>query len=88
MESCLAELHVNWCIIYLDEIIIFSKNWYDHITQLDGVFEKLVKAGLKLKPSKCEFFCSSLKYLDISKGGIATEPTKIEAIKIGQDLQW
>ena len=63
MESCLGELHLDWCIIYLDDIIIFSKTPDDHITRLEGVFEKLAKAGLKLKPSKCEFFRSSLKYL-------------------------
>ena len=83
MESCLGELHLNWCIIYLDDIIIFSKTPDDHITRLEGVFEKLAKAGLKLKPSKCEFFCSSLKYLGhiVSKDGIATDPRKIEAIQ-------
>ena len=54
----------------------------DHITRLEGVFEKLGKAGLKLKPSKCQFFHSSLKYLGhiVSKEGIATDPRKIEAI--------
>ena len=82
MESCLGELHLDWCIIYLDDIIIFSKTPDDHITQLEGVFEKLAKAGLKLKPSKCEFFRSKLKYLGhiVSKDGIATDPKKIEAI--------
>ena len=63
MESCLGELHLDWCIIYLDDIIIFSKNPDDHITRLKGVLEKLAKAGLKLKPSKCEFFRSSLVVL-------------------------
>ena len=83
MESCLGELHLNWCIIYLYDIIIFSKNPDDHITRLEGVFEKLAKAGLKLKPSKCEFFRSSLKYLGhiVSKEGIATDQRKIEAIR-------
>ena len=82
MELCLGELHLDWCIIYLDDIIIFSKNPDDHITRLKGVFEKLAKAGLKFKPSKCEFFRSSLKYLGhiVSKDGIATDPRKIEAI--------
>ena len=61
MESCLGELHLEWCIIYLDDIIIFSKNPDDHITHLEGVFEKLAKARLKLKPSKCKSFKSSLK---------------------------
>ena len=83
MESCLGELHLDWCIIYLDDIIIFSKTPDDHITRLRAVFEKLAKAGLKLKPSKCEFFRSSLKYLGhiVSKDGIATDPRKIEAIQ-------
>ena len=82
MESCLGELHLDWCIIYLDDIIIFSRTPDDHITRLEGVFEKLAEAGLKLKPSKCEFFRSSLKYLGyiVSKEGIATDPRKIEAI--------
>ena len=82
MESCLGDLHLNWCIIYLDDIIIFSKNPDDHITRLEGVFEKLVKAGLKLKPSKCEFFKVRLKYLGhiVSPEGIATDPVKIAAI--------
>ena len=56
METCLGDLHLNWCIIYLDDIIIFSKTRKDHIKRLRGVFEKLAAAGLKLKPSKCELF--------------------------------
>ena len=83
MESCLGELHLQWCIIYLDDIIIFSHKSEDHIERLEGVFEKLVQAGLKLKPSKCEFFKAELKYLGhiVSKQGIATDPKKIKAIQ-------
>ena len=46
MELCLGELHLDWCIIYLDDIIIFSRTPDDHITRLEGVLEKLAKAGL------------------------------------------
>ena len=46
MESCLGELHLNWCIIYLDDIIVFSKTPKEHIERLRGVFIKLVAAGL------------------------------------------
>ena len=83
MESCLGELHLEWCIIYLDDIIIFSKDPDDHLIRLRVVFECLAKAGLKLKPSKCEFFRSRLTYLGhiVSKDGIATDLTKIGAIK-------
>ena len=56
METCLGEMHLKWCIIYLDDIIVFSKTPEEHIERLRGVFEKLTAAGLRLKPSKCEFF--------------------------------
>ena len=56
METCLGEMHLKWCIIYLDDIIVFSKTSEEHIEKLRGVFEKLTAAGLRLKPSKCEFF--------------------------------
>ena len=83
MESCLGELHLNWCIIYLDDIIVFSKTPEEHLEQLQGVFDKLAKAGLKLKPSKCEFCRSKITYLGhiVSTAGIETDPRKIEAVK-------
>ena len=56
MESHLGDYHLKYCIIYLDDIIIFSKSPEEHIVRLWKVFQKLDKAGLHLKPSKCEFF--------------------------------
>ena len=83
MESCLGELHLSWCIIYLDDIIVFSTTPAEHLKRLRGVFEKLANAGLKLKPSKCEFFRTKITYLGhiISAKGIETDPKKIEAIQ-------
>ena len=83
MESCLEELHLNWCIIYLDDIIVFSKTPKEHIERLRGVFNKLVQAGLKLKPKKCEFFKSKISYLGhvVSPKGIETDPRKVEAVR-------
>ena len=56
METCLGDLHLNSCIIYLDDVVIFSRMPEEHLEQLDAVFTKIEGAGLKLKPSKCEFF--------------------------------
>ena len=83
MENCLGELHLSWCIIYLDDIIIFSDNPKEHLRRLTGVFAKLDKAGLKLKPNKCEFFKTKITYLGhiISSKGIETDPKKVEAVK-------
>ena len=83
MENCLGELHLNWCIIYLDDIIVFSNSPEDHLHRLRGVFDKLEKAGLKLKPKKCEFFKNKITYLGhiVPVKGIDTHPKKIEAVK-------
>ena len=53
METCLGEMHLKWCIIYLDDIIVFSRTPEEHIERLRGVFSKLAAAGLRLKLSKC-----------------------------------
>ena len=83
MENCLGELHLSWCIIYLDDIIVFSDNPADHLQRLQGVFAKLDKAGLKLKPSKCEFFKTKITYLGhvVSSQGIELDPKKVETVK-------
>ena len=61
---------------------MFSKTPGEQIKQLRSVFEKLDKAGLCLKPSKCEFFKKRVEYLGhiISENGVKTNPKKIEAI--------
>ena len=78
MESCLGDMHLNWCIIYLDDVIVFSKTPVEHIERLRGVFQKMREAGLKLKPSKCEFFKDRIVYLGhiVPKAGIETDPKK------------
>ena len=82
MESCLGEFHLQYCIIHLDDIIVFSKTPEEHLRWLWLVLQKISKAGLKLKPSKCKFFHTRLEYLShiVSKRGIETNPKKIQAI--------
>ena len=82
MHDCLAELNMNWCIVYLDDIIIFSDTKEEHLKRLEAVFQKLCAAGLKLKPSKCFFFREEIEYLGhvVSGKGISTNPKKIEAV--------
>ena len=83
METCLGDLNLHWCIIYLDDIVIFSKDLASHLKRNKAVFWKLEKAGLKLKPSKCELYQRQLAYLGhvISPKEVATDEGKMEAIK-------
>ena len=62
--------------------MVFSKTLEEHLTRLCDVFEKLKRALLKLKPSKCEFFKQELTYLGhfVSKNGIQTDSKKVKAI--------
>ena len=83
MKNCLCELHLSWCIIYLNDIIVFSADPKEHLTRLRGVFAKLAKAGLRLKPSKCKFFKTKITYLGhiVSSKGIEMDQKKVEAVK-------
>ena len=82
MQRCLGNLHLQYCITYLDDIVVFSKIPEEHLDRLRAVFEQLKKAELKLKPSKCKFFKQELTYLGhvVSKNGIQTDSKKVEAI--------
>ena len=84
MESCLGELHLNWCIIYLDDIIVFSR-MPEHIHRLKTVISKLRAAGLKVKPTKCDLFKQQINYLGhvVSKEEVSTDPDKITAVTDG-----
>ena len=83
METFLGDLNLHWCIIYLDDIVIFYKDPASHLKRLKAVFQKLEEAGLKLKTSKCELFQWQLAHLGhvILVQGVATDEGKIEAIK-------
>ena len=66
----------NFAMGYLDDIIIFSRNEEEHLQHLEEIFERLRKAGLKLKLQKCSFFKKHIQYLGhlISDEGIQPLP--------------
>ena len=83
MEICMGELNLRDCLIYLDDIIIFSSTFEEHLKRLQAAFKNLERHNLKLKPSKCEFFKECVTYLGhvVSADGIQTDPSKTEAVK-------
>jgi len=82
VDMTLAGLTWEICLCYLDDLIIFSKTFDDHIKRLQAVFDRLRAADLKLKPSKCVIFARQVTFLGsvISDQGVAPDPEKIEAV--------
>jgi len=60
MELVMSGLTYDVCLVYLDDILIFSKTFDEHIERLATVFDRLDRYALKLKPSKCSLFQRSL----------------------------
>lgn len=83
MEEILGDLHLNTCMIFLDDIIIFAKSYEEHMKRLEEVFNRLRTAGLKLSPKKCSFLMQRVKYVGhiVSKKGIETDPEKTERVR-------
>ena len=82
MESCVGDLHLSFCLLYLDDIVIFSKT-YEEQCSLGGSVPEIEEAGLKLGPSKCQFLRKDTRYLGhiISEKGISVDPDKIASVK-------
>ena len=63
MQSCLGELNLIYCLIYLDDLLVFLQTMEEHLHQLCVVFDQLREYILKLKPSKCSLFKEEINYL-------------------------
>ena len=63
MQNCLGELNIIYCLIYLDDLIMFSWTMKEHLHQLHVVFDQLREYNFKLKPSKCSLFKEEINYL-------------------------
>ena len=82
MDTVLAGLKWQCCLVYLDDVVVFSRTFDTHLRDLQLVFDRLHEAGLKLKPSKCFFCCTELLYLGylVTPDGLKPDPTTKRAI--------
>lgn len=83
MECVLRGLNWQIALIYLDDVLVYSQNFKDHLHHLRLVFDRFCEAGLKLKPSKCHFGQKEVKYLGhvITTEGIQPDPEKVKVIQ-------
>ncbi|CAI5476246.1 unnamed protein product [Closterium sp. Yama58-4] len=83
MKTVLSEFLGSFVVVYLDDILIFSKSKEEHVQHLQKVFEVLRREKLYAKQSKCEFFLPEVEFLGhvVSASGIRTDPKKIAAVQ-------
>ena len=83
MQVVLSGLEWDCCFVYIDDILIASQSFEEHMRHLQLVFERLRQAGLRLKPKKCLFLRERVPYLGfvISKHGIQVDSSKTDKVK-------
>ena len=83
MDRVLAGLHWETCLFYLDDIIVFSSTWEEHLAQLRQVFERLRHASLKLGADKCTFAAKEVSYLGhrVTEEGLLPDSSLLAAIR-------
>jgi hypothetical protein len=82
INNALRGLVDDFCIVYLDDILIFSKS-EEHEEHLRRVCQRLRDAELYAKPSKCQFFKKEMEFLGfiINSEGVKMDPSRIQTIK-------
>ena len=82
MDLVLAGLQWSRCLVYIDDIIVLGHSFSNHLHNLESVFSRLHKSGLKLKPSKCSFLQQRVQYLGhiISRDGVSADPSKVQKV--------
>lgn len=83
MDNVLRDLQNTVCLVYLDDIIVFSVSLQEHMVNLEKVFKRLRDSNFKIQMDKSEFLKLETAYLGhiISKDGIKPNPDKIAAIQ-------
>lgn len=74
MDLVLRGMTWEYCMVYLDDVIVFSHTFGVHLLHLTLVFRALADAGLRLKPKKCHFGMSCIEYLGFRVNGKGIHP--------------
>ena len=83
MQTILQGLTADCCMCFIDDIIVFSTDFWHHLYDLTCVWDRLRENGMKLKGKKCEFARAEVHFLGhiVSKDGIRTDPVKVMKVQ-------
>ena len=84
METLLAKYLWQFVLVYIDDVIIYSRSIDEHLLHLEQVLGTLKASGISLSAKKCHFAYPSVKLLGhhVSRLGISTAEDKVEAIRL------
>ena len=82
METCIDGIDGDFVMPYLDDLLVFSSSFEDHVKHVQSVLQRLKAHGIKLKASKCQLFKRQVTYLGrvITKDGYRMDPGNISAV--------
>ena len=82
MEETVGEFRDKFAIPYLDDVIVYSKSFDEHLGHLSSMLRRIREKGLKLNISKCKFFKSSVKFIGriVDKDGYRMDRSTIDAV--------
>lgn len=88
MENCLHDYRDDFALPYLDDILVYSGTFDEHLEHLRKIFKRLQSKGIKLKARKCDLFQNEVKYLGriINSDGYKPDPKNIQAVHALADL--
>ena len=83
MDSILNKLKWIECLVYLDDVLIFSENFAEHLHRLDNVLKTLNNSNIKLQNQKCKFCYQEIIFLGylVNKDGVRPDPEKIKSVQ-------
>jgi hypothetical protein len=82
MNSMFKPFLQKFVLVFFDDILMYSKNWEDHVRHVDKVLQLLREQQLSAKPSKCFYGVKEVKYLGhiVSHEGVKVDPNNIKAM--------
>ena len=83
INNCLCGLRDKVCTAYLDDILVYSVSFTNHVDDVRKVLRCLRGKGVKLNPGKCQFFQKEIRYLGrlLTEKGYRPDPEDIKALE-------
>ena len=83
MQATMSDFAFQFLLVYLNDLLVYSKMFDEHMEHLEQLLQRVTETGLKLKASKCQFLRREVTHLGhtISADGVSCESGKVECVQ-------